>query len=230
MKLAVMQPYFFPYIGYFQLIGAVDKFIFYDDVNYIKSGWINRNRISLGEEIRYITVPLSGASSFKKINETCIISDDKWIKNILSSVDQCYRKAKFYKPVLNMIEAVIYEKNENIADLSSSSIVAVAEYLNIPINFVKSSSVYRNEEKKGVERILDICCIEGANEYWNLPGGRNLYSEHLFLKNKINLMFLNVSINPYPQIGADFVGGLSIIDVLMYNKPSAVLDMINFPK
>lgn len=230
MKLAIMQPYFFPYIGYFQLIGAVDKFIFYDDVNYIKSGWINRNRISLGENIRYITVPLAGASSFKKINETRISSDDKWTKNILSSIDQCYKRAKFYTPVCKIIEEVICEKNENIADLSRHSIVAVLNYLNMPMSFVGSSSVYKNEEKKGVDRVLDICRIEGADEYWNLPGGRNLYSADLFSKNKINLMFMSVSINSYPQIGTNFVGGLSIIDVLMHNKPSTVLDMISISR
>ena len=72
MKLAIMQPYLFPYLGYFQLIAAVDKFVFYDDVNFIKNGWINRNRLLISGKVNYITIPLSGASSFLKINQVLV--------------------------------------------------------------------------------------------------------------------------------------------------------------
>ena len=227
MKLAIMQPYFFPYIGYFQLINAVDKFVFYDDVNYIKSGWINRNRLFLADSIRYITVPLAGASSFEKINKIDVKAGDDWVKAMLSSVAQYYGKAPFYKPVRELLKMVLDNKNDNLADLARHSITATAEYLGLSTEFVKSSVIYDNQGKRGVERVLDICRIERADEYWNLPGGRNLYSAEIFLKNGIDLKFVDVSIKPYEQNSTEFLPGLSIIDVLMYNDSSSILAMLN---
>lgn len=227
MKLAIMQPYFFPYIGYFQLINAVDKFVFYDDVNYIKGGWINRNRLFLAGAVRYITVPLAGASSFEKINKTNVKSGHEWVKNMLSSVDQSYDKAPFYKHVRDLLEKVIVDQNYNLADMARHSITASAEYLGMHADFVASSSVYENQDKKSTERVLDICRIEKANQYWNLPGGRSLYSAELFLQKGVDLKFVEVSIQPYQQNNNEFLPGLSIIDVLMYNEPSNVLKMLN---
>lgn len=227
MKLAIMQPYFFPYIGYFQLLNAVDKFVFYDDVNYIKGGWINRNRLFLAGAVRYITVPLAGASSFEKISKICVKTGDEWVKSMLSSVSQSYCKAPFYKPVQDLLEGVLGSHNGNIAALAKNSIIAVADYIGISTDFVHSSAIYGNQEKNGVERVIDICCIEKADEYWNLPGGRSLYSTDGFEKNGIYLKFVDVSIKPYQQNTAEFHPGLSMLDVLMYNEPSTVLTMTN---
>ena len=149
MKLAIMQPYFFPYIGYFQLINAVDKFVFYDDVNYIKGGWINRNRLFLADAVRYITVPLAGASSFEKINKTHVKTGDEWVKAMLSSVAQYYGKAPFYKPVHGLLESVLTSPNANLATLARHSITAIADYLGMATEFVQSSTVYGNQEKRG---------------------------------------------------------------------------------
>ena len=227
MKLAIMQPYFFPYIGYFQLLNAVDKFVFYDDVNYIKGGWINRNRLFLAGAVRYITVPLAGASSFEKISKICVKTGDEWVKSMLSSVSQSYCKAPFYKPVQDLLEGVLGSHNGNIAALAKNSIIAVADYIGISTDFVHSSVIYGNQEKNGVERVLDICRIETADEYWNLPGGRSLYSTDVFEKNGIDLKFVDVSIQPYQQHTTEFQSGLSVLDVLMYNEPSNVLAMLN---
>lgn len=227
MKLAIMQPYFFPYIGYFQLLNAVDKFVFYDDVNYIKGGWINRNRLFLAGDVRYITVPLAGASSFEKISKICVRTGDEWVKTMLSSVSQSYCKAPFYKPVQGLLDGVLASHNGTIASLAKNSIIAVANYVGIQANFVHSSAIYGNQEIKGAERVLDICRIEEADEYWNLPGGRKLYSADIFKKNGIDLKFVDVSVDPYQQNSTDFLPGLSIIDVLMYNESSSVLAMLN---
>ena len=222
-----MQPYFFPYIGYFQLLYAVDKFVFYDDVNFIKSGWINRNRLFLDGSVRYITVPLAGASSFELINMTRVRPNDEWMTTMLSSVAQNYAKAPFYKCVSELLESVLTSHNGNLATLARHSITVTSNYLGMSTEFVPSSTIYLNQRKKGVERVLDICRIEKAHEYWNLPGGRSLYSAELFAQNGIDLKFMDASIQPYQQSTPEFQAGLSILDVLMYNDPSHVLAMLN---
>ncbi len=227
MKLAIMQPYFFPYIGYYKLIRAVDKFVFYDDVNFIKSGWINRNRLFLAGAVRYFTVPLTDASSFEKINKTRVKPIDEWSKTMLTSVAQYYAKAPFYKPVRDILENVLKNDKDNIADLARHSVTATANYLGLSTEFVPSSTIYRNQDKKSVERVLDICRLEKAQEYWNLPGGRNLYSTEHFSQNGIALKFVDGSISPYQQSSAEFHPGLSILDVLMYNEPANVLAMLD---
>lgn len=226
MKLAIMQPYFFPYIGYFQLISAVDKFVFYDDVNYIKNGWVNRNRLFLVGATRYITVPLNSASAFKKINETFIKVESDWHKKILSSIDQSYKKAAFYKPVRELIESVFLRSGDNLAELAKLSVTACSKYIGLDADFVSSSTIYSNHEKTSSDRVIDICRIEKADEYWNLPGGRSLYDANDFKNNGIDLRFLDVTIHPYRQFTDDFIPGLSIIDVLMHNESGKVSRML----
>ena len=227
MKLAIMQPYFFPYIGYFQLVNSVDKFVFYDDVNYIKSGWINRNRLFLADDVRYITVPVADVSSFKKINATQIKKDGKWIVKIINSIKQNYSEAPFYMPVCELIESTLYSNCDSLSALAKFSVINTADYIGIDTDFIFSSVIYENQEKTGADRVIDICIIEKATEYWNLPGGRNLYSTDQFKKYNINLKFADVLIESYQQKSNNFYPGLSIIDVLMYNKPTKILQMLN---
>jgi hypothetical protein len=221
-----MQPYFFPYIGYFLLIDAVDKFVFYDDVNFIKSGWINRNRLFLAGAVKYVSVPLSGASSFEKINKTRIQSGDEWVKRLLSSISQYYAKAPFYKPVYDLAQGVLQNHDGYISTVARNSVIATAQYLGLKKDFVFSSAIYANQQKKSVERVLDICRIEHATEYWNLPGGRNLYHLDEFSKEDIELKFVDVSMKPYYQHTPEFQPGLSILDVLMFNDPAIVRKML----
>ena len=227
MKLAIMQPYFFPYIGYFQLVNAVDKFIFYDDVNYIKSGWINRNRLFLSGAIRYITVPLTAASSFEKINRTQIRVDNDWSEQMLSVIRQSYAKAPHYRPIINLVEKVLNSHDGYISTLAKNSIAAVTNYLEMDKCFGASSTVYENQELKSVDRVLDICKKENASQYWNLPGGKDLYSPEIFKNKGVELKFINPVITPYPQMIAEFQAGLSILDVLMFNDQEATREMIS---
>lgn len=226
MKLAIMQPYFFPYIGYFQLIHAVDKLVFYDDVNYIKGGWINRNRLFLSGAVRYITVPLAGASSFEKINSTKIGNEGNWQKQMLAVIHQSYDRAPYYGAVIDLVERVINSHDGCIASLAKNSIVAVSEYLSVDTSFVNSSSVYRNQDLRGAARVLDICNKENAKQYWNVPGGRDLYSPDEFKAAGVDLQFVDVAIVPYKQLAPDFNPGLSIIDVMMHNDKEVVKEMI----
>lgn len=221
-----MQPYFFPYIGYFQLLSAVDRFVFYDDVNYIKSGWVNRNKLFLSGAVRYITVPLTAASSFEKINKTKTHSEKEWVEKMLSSIKQSYGKAPYYKDVSGIVEKVLKSDDGYISTLAKNSITYVAEYLQLDCDFNESSALYDNEEIKGSDRVLDICRMEKAVEYWNLPGGKDLYSHDEFEANGVKLKFVEVSIEPYKQECPDFQSGLSIIDVMMFNDRETVKEMI----
>ena len=227
MKLAIMQPYFFPYIGYFQLVNAVDKFVFYDDVNYIKSGWINRNRLYLSGAIRYITVPLTAASSFEKINRTQVRRGNEWSAQMLSVIHQSYAKAPHYRAVANLVEEVLNSHDGYISTLARKSIIAVTNYLEIEKEYCTSSTVYENQELRGADRVLDICKTENASEYWNLPGGKDLYSSETFKNKGVELKFIDVAITPYQQISSDFQSGLSIIDVLMFNNRELIKKMLS---
>jgi hypothetical protein len=226
VKLAIMQPYFFPYIGYYQLIAAVDKFVVYDDVNFIKNGWINRNRLTLAGATHYITVPLAAASPFVKINQINVQGGDGWRRKLMESIRHSYSKAPHFAEVNALIHEVLFSGAEKIGELAKTSIVTVCDHVGLKTEFVDSSSTYGNESLSGPARVLDICSKEGATEYYNLPGGRDLYREQEFAEQNIGLHFLKPSLKPYRQFVAQFQPGLSIIDVLMFNDRETVQKMI----
>jgi hypothetical protein len=230
MRLAVMQPYFFPYVGYFQLIGLVDKFVFYDDVNYIKNGWINRNRILTGGQAQYLTVPLAGASPFQKINEVMVANDKIWRKKSIERLRHSYAKAPFFSDVNELVCNVLAADEVSIAALAKKSVVDVSEYLGLGTQFVDSSVQYGNSSLTGQSRVIDICRLEGARTYTNPPGGKDLYDAQQFAASGVELRFLQPALPPYPQFADDFVTGLSIIDVLMFNDKRAVRDMLELAK
>lgn len=213
-----MQPYLFPYLGYFQLIHESDIFVFYDDVNFIKQGWVNRNRILLNKKDTLFTVPVKKISSFNKICNTEIHSQEygKWREKFLKTIELEYKKASdFYNfyPVLN---EVIMKDHLTIADLAKDSILAVLKYLGINTNIINSSTVFSNDDISGEKRVLDICKQVNASRYINVPGGRGLYNQVSFKQEKIKLNFIKPILIPYNQVKTNsFVPGLSIIDILM---------------
>jgi hypothetical protein len=216
MKLAIMQPYFFPYLGYFQLINAVDKFVIYDDVNYINKGWINRNNILVNGKAHMIQVPLIGASQNRLINEIEILDDEKWKIKLLRTIRQSYSQAPFFVPVFAMIEAVINSEKKKISELNAEGIIAVCKYLDINTEIVSSSVRYDNKHLKGQDRILDICVKEKATTYINPSGGKELYDRETFLHKGVDLQFLNPKIAIYSQFKSEFIPWLSIIDLMMH--------------
>ena len=225
MKLGIMQPYFFPYIGYFQLIKAVDKFVFYDDVTYIKNGWINRNRILLQNQAHYITVHIKGASSHKFINEIEIIDNRyKLRKTILSA----YSKAPYFKEIWWLIEEVLEFETKNISQLAQYSVIQISKYLGINADFEVSSKDYmKTRNVKFEDRLIAICSINNALEYINPIGGIELYKKSNFMREGIKLSFLKPQPVDYNQFGNAFVQNLSIIDVLMFNPISKIQRMLN---
>ncbi|MDD5660325.1 MAG: WbqC family protein [Candidatus Omnitrophica bacterium] len=223
MKLAIMQPYFFPYIGYFQLIKAVDTFVIYDDVNYIKNGWINRNSILINNKKSWVTINLKDASSFKLINQIEIGNNkDK----VLKCINFSYAKAPFFKEIFPFIEDIINCNKVNLAEFVCNSIKAIAEYLDLKTEFLISSDIEINNKLKGQKKVIDICKKIGAQEYINAIGGVQLYSKEEFHANGIALNFLESKDIEYEQFNHKFVPSLSMIDVLMFNPREKVKEML----
>ena len=226
MKIGIMQPYLFPYLGYFKLISKLNTFVFYDDVRFINKGWINRNRIISSGIVKYFTIPLEGASQNKRICDIKISNDSDWRIKLKKNIEQSYSKAENFSKVFAVIEPILFDNKVMISEMSKLSVETLSNYLEIEVNFIKSSSKYNNEFIKGQERIIDICRQENASEYINLPGGQEIYSRELFCKNNIKLSFIEPKFPIYQQSVEGFVPGLSIIDVLMHNKISSVKEML----
>ena len=229
MKLAIMQPYFFPYLGYFQLLHAVDRFVVYNDVAFIKQGWVNRNRILINGQPSYVTVPLKQASSFRVIRDIEIDDSPQnrlWPARFLKSVDNAYRRAPQFDRVFPVIESVLDAGATKVGDLAFASVRAVASYLGLNTEWVDTSARYGNADLAGQERVLAICRAERATEYINAAGGVELYSREEFARAGVTLRFLASSPHEYRQFGAPFVPWLSIIDVLMFNTPDEVGELM----
>lgn len=226
MKLGIMQPYFFPYIGYWQLINAVDKYVVYDDVNYIKGGWINRNNILLNGTKHLITLPLEEASSFKLINEISITKNEVLKNKLIKTIKSAYLKAPYYETIMPLIETLILD-NTNIAMLNYNIILAVKNYLNINTEILLSSNIKKDNTLKSQDKVIHIAHILGATEYINAIGGQELYNKDDFLKENIKLSFLKTSNVKYSQFKNEFVPYLSFIDILMFNSPEQIKEMLN---
>lgn len=229
MKIAIMQPYLFPYFGYYQLISAVDKFIIYDDVNFIKQGWINRNNILVNGKPYLFTVPLRKQSSFNKINDTIV--NEKvyflWANKFLKTVEQNYSKAPFYNEVLSLLKNILQMEDEYISSIALKSLKLVSAYIGINTVFEDSTVIYGNQYLSSQERVLDICIKENANYYVNPIGGVDLYSKKDFVDNGIVLNFIKSKKIEYRQFNEEFVPNLSIIDVLMFNNISSIKISLN---
>ena len=218
MKLAIMQPYFFPYIGYWQLINAVDEFVIFDDVNYIKRGWINRNRILINGEPTFINVQVKKASQNRRINEIELFDQNEDANKITKTIRMAYRKAPFFEEVIPLVEKLLHHPAENISEFNSYSIMKIAEYLNLKTTFSFSSTMKKDIEALNAEqRIINICTVKGATRYYNAIGGRDLYHQESFEKQGIVLRFVKPRLDRYNQFCNTFIEGLSIIDVMMYN-------------
>lgn len=222
-----MQPYLFPYIGYFQLINAVDKFVMYDDVNYIKKGWINRNNILINGKANMFTIPLKEVSQNKLINEIYLSDDTKWRISFLKTIEMNYKKAPLFTVVFPLIEKIINAEVEKINHLVNKSLELINEYIGINTIIVPSSDIYSVAHLKGQERILAICKKENARHYINPNGGKEIYSVSLFEQEGIKLNFIETNQVVYKQFNNEFVPWLSIIDLLMFNTKDEITVFLN---
>lgn len=227
MKIGIMQPYFLPYIGYWQLLNAVDKYIIYDDVNYINRGWINRNRILLNSKDKMITLSLKEVSQNKLIKEIELLNNEKEREKLLKTISQSYKKAPFYDKVYPLIEEILNFKEINLGKFLENSIKKIIEYLEINTTVLISSEVEKDNMLKGKNKILDICKNLGASEYYNAIGGQELYSYEEFNKEGIKLKFLKSGNIEYKQFKNEFIPNLSIIDVMMFNSKEKIKEFLN---
>jgi hypothetical protein len=225
-RLAIMQPYFFPYLGYFQLMAAVDAFVIYDDVNFINRGWINRNRINVNGAPHLITVPLRQASQNKLICDISVEGSSQWREKILRTIRQAYARAPYFGRVFPLVEKIVRCPSDNLADYLRFSLIILRDHLGLGTEIVSSSQCYGNSNLKAQSRIIDICVRERADTYVNAMGGKALYEHAGFERAGLKLQFLAPDLPPYDQGAADFMPGLSIIDILMCNDEVAVGSML----
>lgn len=226
-----MQPYFAPYIGYFQLINAVDKFVVYDDVNYIKQGWINKNNLLCNNVASTFIIPLNSPSSFVKIRDTKICSKqfDFWRIKIVKTIQQNYRKAPYFDSCFELFLDIINIESlgMSISDLNYRSIIKFSNFLKINTEIVESSIKYNNADLKSQDRVIDICLKESANMYINPAGGIDLYNKMDFKKVGVDLFFIKPDKITYNQFTDNFISSLSIIDVLMFNSVDEIKEMLD---
>ncbi|HKU19086.1 MAG TPA: WbqC family protein [Candidatus Saccharimonadales bacterium] len=222
-KTAIMQPYFLPYIGYWQLIHAVDEFVVYDNIEYTKKGWFNRNRILDGDHDRPFTIPLKKDSDFLNVNQR-FLSDDsaKEIARLLRIIQSTYRKAPCYAAAYPVIEACFLYDNKNLFEYNYHAIQRVCEYLGITTKLTISSCVAIDHSLKAEQKVLAICKATHADMYINSIGGTELYDTAKFAANGLELRFIKALPVEYAQFGNPFVPWLSIIDVLMCNNTNAL--------
>ncbi len=224
MKVGIMQPYFFPYLGYWQLINAVDKFVIYDDVNFINRGWINRNCIYVNNNLKYINVHLNAASQNKKINQIEVLSEKT--KSNIQLIKKEYVKAPYFEIVFPLLQKILMNEEKNLTDFLAFSIIVLCEYMGIKTDILLSSELKKNNTLKGQDKIIDICKLLGATQYYNAIGGKKLYNEKDFINNGIELSFLEMNKMYYKHYEENVETNLSIIDVLMFNRRERVKEML----
>jgi hypothetical protein len=223
MKIAIMQPYFFPYLGYWQLINISDIFVIYDDVNFIKGGWVNRNKILINDKPSFFTIPVKKFHYKDKINEIYISPSVMWKSKMIRMFEFKYRKAPFFDEIFPIVQNIILFNTDNLSHLLVNSIKIVASYLEIKSNIKISSSDFLKSQLQGEARLIDICKKENATVYINAEGGRSLYKQSEFNKNGIELQFLSYK---SAQKNCSGQSHLSIIDLLMFNSRKIISDMM----
>lgn len=222
-----MQPYYLPYIGYFQLINEVDKFVIYDNIQYTKIGWINRNRF-LQNGIDYLfTIPLRKGSDYLNINQRKLSDNSIDIrKKILRQINNNYRKARYFDSIFPIIENCLLLDETNLFEYVYSSILMIMKKLDIKTEVIISSTVNIDHNLKGQDKVIAICKEIGCIDYINSIGGQSLYNKGTFINSRINLKFIKTNEINYKQFDNKFVPWLSIIDVMMFNSKIEIQNML----
>ena len=230
MKLGIMQPYFFPYLGYFSLIKYVDKWIIFDTVQYIRKGWINRNRIIDPKGgWQYIIIPIRTTSRDTLIKDAYISGNQNWRESLRGKLTVYKKRAPYYNDVMKLIDEVIVKDINKISKLNEVALEKVCNYLDINFSYEVFSQMnleIENATDPG-EWALNISKAMKAKVYTNLIGGKAIFGKQKFEKENIKLEFLNINIEPYNQGGKNFEHGLSIIDVLMFNSKERVNEFLD---
>lgn len=221
MRLAIMQPYFFPYIGYFQLIAAVDLFIVYDNIKYTKKGWINRNRMLQNGKDMMFSLPLKHDSDKLDVCDRELAADFSCDK-LLNQFKGSYHRAPYFSQTFPLIEQIVRHQDTNLFRFLHYSIIKTCEHLGIATEIRISSGIAINHDLKNQDKVLALCVALGASTYVNAIGGRELYSKETFRERGVELKFIQSKPFQYLQFGNEFVPWLSIVDVMMFNSVEAV--------
>lgn len=228
MKIAIMQPYFMPYIGYFQLMNSVDEFIIYDNIQYTKKGWINRNRILVNGSPQLITLPLKKDSDYLDVIQRSL--SDSWDKEknkILNTLKSFYRKAPQFDQTFYLIEQCLNVSDKNLFEFIYQTILLINDFLDIKTKITISSTIEIDHSLKSQDKVLSLCQAKDANVYINSIGGTELYDKNVFKQHGIELNFIKSNPIQYKQFNNEFVPWLSIIDVLMFNTTEQIREYLN---
>lgn len=228
MKVAIMQPYFFPYLGYFQLLNAVDEFIVYDNIEFTRKGWIHRNRILVNGKDEYISLPLKASSDYELVCNRYLA--DTWQvekRRMLNRITESYRKSPYYKEVIELVVDSLNYPDFNLFNFLLNSIRLVCGYLQIHTNIVISSSVPIDHHLKAEQKVLALCKARNADTYINPIGGIGLYNKERFKQHNIQLFFLKMDDIQYKQFNNQFVPSLSVIDVMMFNSCETIKEWLS---
>lgn len=210
------------------MISASQRFIFLDDVNFIKKGWINRNNILLNGHPYRFTIPLCGVSQNRKINELHVATNQNWQAKFAATLHQAYKKAPHYSTVAPLILEVLQSQHQTISDLAIASVSAVCAYLGVEMDADRSSCCSpETASLAGADRLLAIAIQQGLSTYINPIGGQSLYSRELFISNGVDIAFCKPCLPSYQQFQGPFVNSLSIIDVLMFNSVQETRSMLD---
>ena len=229
MKIGIMHPYFFPYLGYWQLMNAVDRYVIYDDVNYIKGGRVNRNTILTNGEAHNINLPLIGASPNKHINEVQVNNNPLLQQKLIKTLEMCYKKAPYYNDIISLLSEIMSQETDNLAEYLIFQIKKIADYLKMSTEFIISSKMDKDSSLKAHDKVIHICKLLGASEYYNSITGVPLYEPHrdMFEAAGIELCFPKMREVSYKQYKNDFVPNLSIIDVMMFNSREECIRLLS---
>jgi hypothetical protein len=220
---AVMQPYLFPYIGYYQLVYSADVFIIYDDVTFIKQSYINRNSILVNGQAKRFSVPVQGASSFTLIQSLAYGRETK----LLKTIQRAYSKAPYYRDVIDLISSVFTSENRSVARVNELSIRKVFEYLGLEKEIVFASELDYDRRAERADRLVTLTKMYGCDHYVNSPGGKELYHKEYFEKQGIKLSFIESKVTPYRQLVKEFIPCLSMIDILMNCSKEEIIEMLS---
>lgn len=226
MIVAIMQPYLLPYLGYFQLIGLAGEFVLHDDVQYIKGGWINRNRMLVNHASAWFTLSVRHADHALPIYARQWHDSPKESAAVVRRLAAAYRQAPHFDEVMPVVRAALSFPTDNVADSLAHSLQVVCRHLGLATPVRSSRSLALDPNLAGQDRVIAICERLGAQTYVNPPGGVDLYDRPAFQARNLKLQFLQPSLTPYPQFGGPFVPGLSIVDVLMFNPIDRVRAML----
>ena len=228
MKIAIMQPYFLPYIGYFQLINSVDVFVIYDTIEFTKKGWINRNRILVNNEAQLFSIPLKKDSDFLNVNQRFL--SENWASEktkLLNKIKGSYQKSPYYSENIGLFLECFQFENNNLFEFILHSVKKICAVLDIKTNIIVASSISINHELKSSEKVKAICKELLADEYINTIGGIDLYDKNDFNAAGIKLNFIKTSPFSYHQNNQNFIPFLSVLDLFMFNSVTEIKEILN---